>query len=144
MNKKIDKEQISIMMKDIEKYLFDLAEMRIEYKNDLEEKEKYYAISMIIFSTMNRAIDIGNEILASNTGSSFPGTYKETFELLFKRKIISSETAAKMNKLVKYRNVIAHEYYTLSIDEMWRLKKSISNVECFVAEIKEYLLRYPT
>jgi len=137
----LDKEQISIMIKDIEKYLFDLSEMRISSKNDLSEKEKYYAVSMVIFSTMNRAIDIGNEFLSSAAGLSLPGTYKETFELLAKNKIISQETAARMDKLVKYRNIIAHEYYTLSIDEMWKLKNNIRGVETFVEEIKKYVMR---
>ncbi|MEK6979508.1 MAG: HepT-like ribonuclease domain-containing protein [Candidatus Micrarchaeota archaeon] len=138
----LDKEQVSIMIKDIEKYLFDLSEMRVSSKDDLSEREKYYAVSMVIFSVMNRAIDIGNEILSSSAGLSLPGTYKETFDILAKSKAISGETAAKMNKLVKYRNIIAHEYYTLSIDEMWKIKNGLSNVTLFIDEVKKYVMRF--
>ena len=135
----LDKEQISIMIKDIERYLSDLSEMDIQTKKDLEEKEKYYAMSMVIFAVMNRTIDIGNEILAGTPKAQTPGTYKDTFEILTQNKIISANTSNKMIKLMKYPNVIAHEYYTISVEEMYRLKNELHEVDIFVDEIKKYL-----
>lgn len=135
----IDKEQISVMIKDIERYLSDLSEMRINSKNVLLEKEKYYAVSMLVFAVMNRVIDIGNEIISGSAKIPLPGTYKETFELLSKNKILSSGLAHDLTGLMKYRNIIAHEYYQLSIEEIFRLKKDIYRVEGFIQEIKKFL-----
>ncbi|MBU0532580.1 DUF86 domain-containing protein [Candidatus Micrarchaeota archaeon] len=135
----IDKEQIAIMIKDIERYLSDLSEMSINTKKDLQEKEAYYALSMVIFAVMNRVIDIGNEIITGSEKIPIPGSYRETFELLSKNGVINSEVAINLTKLMKYRNVIAHEYYHLSTDELFKLKKDIYSVEKFIQEIKKFL-----
>jgi len=134
----IDKEQIAIMIKDIERYLSDLEGLAISSKQDLEEKEKYYAVSMLVFSILNRTIDIGNEIIGGSN-ISLPGSYKDTFEALFENKVISSATFNQMVWLMKYRNIIAHEYYRLSTEEIYSLKKRISNVIGFISEIKKFI-----
>lgn len=137
----IDKEQISIMIKDIGRYLSDLNRIDIPSKKDLEEPEAFYAVSMVIFAVMNRTIDIGNEIIAGSGEMSLPATYKDTFELLSKNKVITTGLAAKMIFLARYRNIIAHEYHVLSADELYSLKKKIYDVEGFIAEIKKFLER---
>ena len=129
------------MIKDIERYLSDLLEMDIQSKNDLKKKEAYYAVSMVIFAVMNRVIDIGNEIISGSENIPVPATYAETFELLSKNKIISTALASDMTKLMKYRNIIAHEYYRLSVDELFRLKKDVHKAEKFILEIKSFLKR---
>ncbi|MFA6530532.1 MAG: HepT-like ribonuclease domain-containing protein [Candidatus Micrarchaeia archaeon] len=134
----IDLEQVSIMVRDIEKYLSDLEAMGINSKKDLEEREKYYALSMIVFAVMNRAIDIGNELISGSEKIQLPATYKETFEILSKNRIISKETELHMISLMKYRNAIAHNYYQISNDEIYSLKNKIQNVRAFVSEIKKY------
>ena len=98
----IDREEIASMIRDIETYLSDLQAMGISKKSELEEKERYYAVSMIVFAVMNRAVDIGNEIISGSPQIPMPGTYKETFDLLQKHKIISAPVAEKMNKLIFY------------------------------------------
>ncbi|MBI2079770.1 DUF86 domain-containing protein [Candidatus Micrarchaeota archaeon] len=106
----IDKEQIAVMIRDTERYLSDLEELEVSKHSDLLEKKKYYASSMVIFAILNRSIDIANEVIAGSK-IQIPGSYWDSFYLLGKAKIISEKTAEKMKNLVKYRNVIAHEYY---------------------------------
>ncbi len=134
----IDKEQVSIMLKDVERYFSDLNLIHLENRKELEIPEKRYAISMLIFSIMNRIIDISNEVLI---GSSLqvPGTYKDSFEILANAKIISYPTSEKMINLAKFRNIIAHEYYRLSNEELYSLKKKIFDVEKFLEEIRRHL-----
>ncbi len=134
----IDKEQIGIMIKDIRGYFSDLKTIHLESKKDLEEPEKKHAISMIVFSIMNRTLDIANEVIG---GSSipFPASYKDTFEVLKSAKVITPNIAEKMVWLAKYRNIIAHEYYRLGPDELYELKKKIYNVEQFIEEIKRFV-----
>ena len=136
----IDKEQIAIMLKDVERYLSIIEDMGIS-KEDLEEPEKYLALSMAIFQIMNRSIDIGNEIISGSKDIPLPGSYKETFQILHENKILSKETASNMTKLMKFRNAIAHEYYRITPTEMLNLKDDVYDAEDFVSEIKKYLER---
>lgn len=137
----IDREQISTMMKAVERYLSDLSEMGMGGKADLAEKEAYYAVSMVVFAVMTRVIDIGNEVISGSESIPVPGSYAEAFEVLAKNKVISPRVAAEMTRLVKYRNIIAHEYYRLSTDELFRLKKDVVHAELFIEEIKKFLKR---
>ena len=51
----IDKEQISVMVRDIERYLSDLQEIDIGSRKDLEEKEeisRQYMLSRQLYWTL--------------------------------------------------------------------------------------------
>ncbi|MFZ5501560.1 MAG: DUF86 domain-containing protein, partial [Candidatus Micrarchaeota archaeon] len=98
-----------------------------------------YALSMVVFAVMNRVIDIANEVIAGSKDVPVPGSYSESFEILSKNSIIKKETAAALTKLMRYRNIIAHEYYRLSEDELFRLKKEVYKAEGFLQEIKKHL-----
>lgn len=135
----IDKEQIAIMIKDIERYLSDLSEMSISDEKDLERKEAYYAVSMVVFAVMNRVIDIGNEIISGSRDIPLPASYGDTFEILAKNRIISEKVSGQMIQLMRFRNIIAHEYYTLSKEEVLKLKKDMPKVKGFLDEIRSHL-----
>src|SRR3989338_7065342 len=103
----IDKEQIATMAKDIERYFDDLQTIHVENKKDLEIPEKKHAVSMLVFSILNRTIDIANEIIAGSLLPA-PASYRDAFEVLKQGKIINPQTARKLTELIKYRNIIAH------------------------------------
>lgn len=126
------------MIHDIERHFSDLGTIHIENKKSLEEPEKKHAISMLVFSIMNRALDIANEIISGSTLPA-PASYRDSFEILRNAKVLTAVTAEKMAWLVRYRNIIAHEYYVLEIDEIYQLKKKIYDVESFLIEIKRYV-----
>ncbi len=134
----IDKEQIGIMIRNVEGYFSDLETIHIESKKELEEPEKKHAVSMIVFSIMNRVIDISNEILAGSK-NPLPASYRDSFEILRNAKIISPGTSKKMIWLMRYRNIIAHQYYVLGAEEIYTLKKKVYEVEEFLKEIKKHL-----
>ena len=76
-----DTERIARIISDIEKYLRDLEELDIKEARDLADKRNFYAISMVLFSILNRTIDLGEElVMANNLG--MPSTYREIFKLL--------------------------------------------------------------
>lgn len=104
----IEKERIAIMIKDIERHFSDMSSIHIENKSCLGEPEKKHAVSMLVFSIMNRALDIANEIM-SGSALPAPASYRDSFDILKNAKIISSGTAENMAWLVRYRNIIAHE-----------------------------------
>ncbi|NCN65747.1 MAG: DUF86 domain-containing protein [Candidatus Altiarchaeum hamiconexum] len=75
------------MINDIEKYFGDLENLGIEKADDLDDRKNFYAVSMVLFTILNRAIDLGEEIvLSKNLG--MPSTYKDIFRLLLKNKTI--------------------------------------------------------
>jgi uncharacterized protein YutE (UPF0331/DUF86 family) len=107
---KFDKVKIGKIISDIQKYQRDLEELKIASANDLKRKDKFYISSMLIFSIVNAAIDLGNEIIAAKK-LELPSSYKEVFDILANRKIIDGKTKDALIELVKIRNTIAQIFY---------------------------------
>ena len=132
-----DKERISIIIEDIKKYFQKLKERNIKKLSDLDDVN-YYACSMIIFSILNRAIDLCDEIINSKK-LGFPSETKDIFKLLGENKIISKKTEEKMKDLIRLRNKIAHRYGSISKEDIFNSIENIKNAEEFVKEITEFL-----
>ena len=133
-----DLERIGKIISDIEKYLRDLEELDIKEAKDLADKRNFYAISMVLLSILNRAIDLGEEIvMANNLG--MPSTYKEIFRLLVKNKLIDTNLGEGLSNLVFYRNLLSHEYYELTEKDVFDVSKRISIVKKFTRRTKELL-----
>ncbi|NMX21052.1 hypothetical protein C5S30_01145 [ANME-1 cluster archaeon GoMg4] len=138
--KMYDVERIGKIISDIERYFRDLEleGLNIKKVEDLEDRKDFYAISMVLFSILNRAIDLGDEIvMANNLG--MPSTYKEIFRLLTRNEYIGKDMGEKLSNLVFYRNLLSHEYYDLTEEDVLEVFKKISIVKKFVARIKEVL-----
>ena len=138
--KMYDIERIGKIISDIERYFRDLELEGLNIKNveDLEDRKDFYAISMVLFSILNRAIDLGDEIvMANNLG--MPSTYKEIFRLLTRNEYIGKDMGEKLSNLVFYRNLLSHEYYDLTEEDVLEVFKKISIVKKFVVRIKEVL-----
>jgi uncharacterized protein YutE (UPF0331/DUF86 family) len=133
-----DVERIGGIISNIERYFRDLEALEIERVENLEDKKNFYAVSMVLFSILNRAIDLGDEIvMANNLG--MPSTYKEIFRLLTKNKLIDKNIGEEMSKLVFYRNLLSHDYYKLTEEDVFEVFRRISAVKMFVERIKEVL-----
>ena len=138
--KMYDIERIGKIISDIERYFGDLELEGLNIKNveDLEDRKDFYAISMVLFSILNRAIDLGDEIvMANNLG--MPSTYKEIFRLLIRNKYIGKDIGEELSNLVFYRNLLSHEYYDLTEEDVLEVFKKISIVKKFVERIKDIL-----
>ncbi|NQE54519.1 hypothetical protein C5S29_13095 [ANME-1 cluster archaeon GoMg3.2] len=112
--------------------------LNIKNVEDLEDRKDFYAISMVLFSILNRAIDLGDEIvMANNLG--MPSTYKEIFRLLTRNEYIGKDMGEELSNLVFYRNLLSHEYYDLTEEDVFEVFKKINIVKKFVERIKEVL-----
>jgi uncharacterized protein YutE (UPF0331/DUF86 family) len=131
----MDRERIVKIVSDIEKYMNDLEEMNIRKAEDLTGIEKYYATSMILFSLLNRVIDLAQEVVVGKK-LGMPSSYKEIFRILRERDFISKETLGEIEKLVELRNILSHEYYRIGSGEIFRAVKNVGVVRKFVSEIK--------
>ena len=131
-----DKERITKIIKDIEKFFKDLKGMHVVSVDGLLEKEKFYSVSMLLFSIINRTIDLGDEIVASKE-VGIPSTYKEIFGLLSKNKVIPCDLAKGLSELVYYRNLLSHEYHDFTEKDVFTILRKIQIVERFIEKVKK-------
>lgn len=101
-------------------------------KSDISNDVVFSALAMECFQSVNSAIDLG-ELVVSEKNLGFPSRYKEIFELLYQAKMIGKETLEGIKRLVFLRNLISHEYYTISREE---LKEMVSLLDCLDELIK--------
>jgi len=131
-----DLERLTKIISDIHRYLDDLERLEINNPRDLDDVRNFYAVSMILFTLINRVIDLGDEIVTSrNLG--VPGTYREIFNLLERGKVIDKELANDLSNLVYQRNILAHEYHNLTEKDVFRTYRRVHVIRKFVERVKE-------
>ena len=132
------KERIIAIIRDVERFFTDLKEENIAKEEDLYPKGKFYAVSMILFSLVNRAIDLGEEII-STKNYGFPSTYREVFGLLEKNKVIDKALYSDLSYLVYFRNLASHEYHTFTSTDVYKAYKKIGAIKKFIVIAKKFL-----
>lgn len=132
-----DKERIIVIIEDIKKYFQKLKERNIKKLLDLDDVN-YYACSMIVFSILNRTIDLGDEIIDYKK-LGFPSETKDIFILLGENKIINKKTEEKLKDLIRLRNKIAHRYGSINKEDIFKSIEEIKIVEEFIKEIINYI-----
>nr|QNO43691.1 hypothetical protein FICJDHNH_00031 [Methanosarcinales archaeon ANME-2c ERB4]QNO43954.1 hypothetical protein AECFJODE_00007 [Methanosarcinales archaeon ANME-2c ERB4]QNO50652.1 hypothetical protein BCJHFGCD_00006 [Methanosarcinales archaeon ANME-2c ERB4] len=60
-----DLERLTKIISDIYRYLDYLERIEIKDPRDLDDIRNFYAVSMILFTLINRVIDLGDEIVTS-------------------------------------------------------------------------------
>jgi uncharacterized protein YutE (UPF0331/DUF86 family) len=124
------------IISDIYRYPDDLERMELTDMHDLDDIKNFYAFSMILFTLINRVIDLGDEIVTSrNLG--VPGTCREIFNLLERGKVIDKELASDLSNLVYQRNILAHEYHNLTEGDVFRTYRRVPVIRKFVERVKE-------
>jgi uncharacterized protein YutE (UPF0331/DUF86 family) len=131
-----DVERMGMLLSDIRTYSDDLEDLNIQTVEDLQDKRNFYAVSMILFSLLNRVFDLGSEVvMAQNLG--VPRAYREIFTLLQKKGIIDTELAHGMTGMVTYRNLLSHEYHGITEEKLYTLIKNIGHIKTFVHRMQE-------
>ena len=131
----MNNDSIVVIIKDIERFFADLESFNIKTIKDISNKEKFYATSMLLFSIINRVIDLGEEII-SERRLGFPSKYKEIFDMLYKNNYIDKKLHNNLASLVYFRNLAAHEYYTFREEDVFKAYQKISSVKHFIAKLK--------
>lgn len=132
----MNKERIMRIIKDIERFSKDLSDARVKSIEELKEKEKFYAASMMLFSITNRAIDLGEEVV-SDRKLGVPETYRDIFYFLERDGIIDSGLRKEFSSLIHFRNLAAHEYQNFAEKDVFAALKNISSVNKFVEIVKK-------
>jgi uncharacterized protein YutE (UPF0331/DUF86 family) len=121
---------------DMDTYLEQIREYsRISasvYKRDWKtQRIVERTLQMIIES----CIDIANHIIADGN-MRLPDSYSDTFLVLLENKLISKSLCTKMEKIVKFRNIVVHQYEKIDPAIVVSiLSKNLSDFEKFKKEI---------
>jgi uncharacterized protein YutE (UPF0331/DUF86 family) len=133
-----DTERMGMLLSDIKKYFDDLEAMNIRSVEDLHDKRNFYAVSMILFSLLNRVFDLGSEVvMAQNLG--IPATYREIFTRLKNKGMINNELSKEMTGMVTYRNLLSHEYHGITEEKLFTLVKNVGHIRTFVHRMQEQI-----
>lgn len=133
-----DRERIALILADINVYCIDLREFQIRSAEDLRDKKTYYAVSMVLFSLLNRVIDLSSEMVMG-AGLGTPATYRDIFRLLENGGIIDGGMNRSLSSLVYYRNLLSHEYHTFDEDDLMEILARMPQISDFVLQVKETL-----
>jgi len=131
-----DLEKITKIIKDIEGYRKELDSYEIKEKQDLEDSKTIHAASMVCFSILNRLLDLGQEVLIKEN-QGMPDRYAEVFDDLAKAGIMNKEEAKEINKLINFRNILAHAYFNLEEKDIFKIVKNINLIDTFIEKIKK-------
>ena len=134
-----DKQRIGEIIDNVEKYKKDLEKYNIKSKEDLNDNKTFYASSMIVFSILNRVIDLGNEIILDEHLGS-PKTYDDVMPILSKGGMMNEKEAEELNELIKKRNIFAHFYGEINKEDLYKIINKLNLVDNFVRKIKKRIV----
>ncbi len=123
-----------------------LVEYIIRFERHLEGAKKlkskdvrdyfvYNTLAMECFQAVNTLIDIAQYIVMKKK-LGFPSTYRELFEILNEAGYISEEELKAFKRLAFLRNLIAHEYYRISENELLEMVNLLEKCSDFVNRVK--------
>lgn len=123
--------ELSDALEDWEKYQgFSKEEIR-------EDRDKRNMVLHAMLVSIQSSIDIAAYIIAQK-GFEKPSTYRETFEILGREKIIKRELADELSDLAGFRNVLVHIYWGLNLDEVYDvLQNDLGTLREFIKNVKE-------
>jgi len=129
-------ERIIKIYSDLDRFFTDLKKINLTKKSDLEDMLKFHAVSMLLFSILNRTIDLGEEIIAFKH-LPLPDSHKSIFEILAKEKIISKEDEEQLKFMVNFRNLIAHQYYAFDEADIFKVYSNLDIISKFIDSSKK-------
>ncbi len=113
--------------------------MSIE-KASVKETDEDFLLSIFELNlqrAVQASIDLANVILAKE-GLGLPNTYKQSFEILVKHSVISSEMSSKMKSMVGFRNISVHDYSAVKPEIVHSIvKNNLKDFENFYVLVLE-------
>lgn len=89
-----------------------------------EELATRWSLERGLLAAANLVIDVANHIAAGHF-ATHPATYEDGLGLLAARGVVGEETYGGLRGLGGFRNVLAHEYLDIDLDEVIRWRDRI-------------------
>ncbi len=105
-------------------------------EKDLSDYYIYTALAMECFQAANSLIEIGERIVVLKK-LGVPSSYREIFEILRKAKLLSEEELRAAKRVIFLRNLIAHEYYRITEEELVEMVENLQRLVSFVEKAKK-------
>ncbi len=105
-------------------------------EKDLSDYYVYTALAMECFQAANSLIEIGERIVVLKK-LGVPSSYREIFEILRKAKLLSEEELRAAKRVIFLRNLIAHEYYRITEEELVEMVENLQRLVSFVEKAKK-------
>ncbi|MCX9076282.1 MAG: DUF86 domain-containing protein [Candidatus Methanoperedens sp.] len=123
--------ELNDALKDWEKY------QSISIEEIRSDRDKRNMVLHAMLVSIQASIDIATYIIAAK-GFEKPSTYRETFEILAREKIIPEELGDELSDLAGFRNVLVHIYWGLNLEEVYGvLQNDLRSLKKFIKYIKE-------
>lgn len=128
----INLDLIRTKLKYLESYLKDLETIKPkDLQEYLKDRRNSLSVERLFQLIVECATDINGHIL-SKVSSKPPATYRESFSLMFKQKILDRSDELTYYEYIRIRNALVHDYN--NIDE----EKIFSRITPFMALFHKY------
>lgn len=83
-------------------------------------------------------LDIGSHIISEN-GWQMPEVYSDIPKILARHNVISEKFEPVFIEMVKFRNVIVHEYLDINLEKVYLNLHRIDDIRQYLRFIKEFM-----
>lgn len=95
-----------------------IARVHQEYTDEDSFKNNYTKQDSVILNIQRAceaAIDVANHLIKEHQ-LGIPQSARDSFELLAKGEIVTSDIASKLKRMIGLRNIAVHDYQSLNLD----------------------------
>jgi uncharacterized protein YutE (UPF0331/DUF86 family) len=108
----IDRDLVLARIATIDRCLARIAEVRGERRQDLLPVDVDDIASLNLQRAIQAAVDLANHVISAESYGT-PDSTAGVFTLLQQRGVLEADLAARLRKMVGFRNIAVHEYQTL-------------------------------
>ncbi len=83
---------------------------------DLSDYLIYTALAMECFQAVNSLIEVGERYVVDL--GRYPATYSDIFQIMYEEGAVDREELMALKRLIFLRNLITHEYYRITEEEL--------------------------
>ncbi|HHV17555.1 MAG TPA: DUF86 domain-containing protein [Thermoanaerobacterales bacterium] len=136
----IDKKRILDKVRVIQDCLFKLDVLsRLSLDEFTSDFKNFDSAKYNLQIAIEAMIDIGNHII-SRKELGTPKTYRDTFEVLHKGKVIPKEDATTYKLMARFRNRIVHFYDDVDDKEVYNiLQNNLGDFNSFIDHVSKLL-----
>ncbi len=134
------REELLKRIEKLKEYRHDLKEMQtISFDEYIKDRKARYCIERLLFLIAENILDFLDHILSSKF-EMISDSYEEIIEKAYEKNLIDKTMYSNLKGLGGFRNILAHEYLTLSNDEVFRnFKKMIGIIDGVIEDFEDMI-----
>jgi len=122
------RESLIKRLEKLREYRHDLRQMEgLSFEGYIKDRKAKYSIERLLFLIAENILDFLDHILSSRF-EVISDSYEDIIENSYKRQVIDDDLYIKLKGLGSFRNILAHEYLSLSDDEVFRNFRKMTEI----------------